>query len=374
MPIADLSVVIANRNHAKHLPRALDAVLTQSVLPREVIVLDDYSTDNSLQVIEKYSRRYSGIIRFVRNESHCGVTESYNRLFSIASGRYILPGGADDYILPGFLHKAMELLARNPHAGLCVANGSCTEGESGPLIDNNPGWCEGPRYFSPNEVCRKVWHALPASAVIIRRDALLDAGGYRTELAWYSDWFAFLTVAFRHGVVHIPETLGIRVVRPSSYSANARSSLENVEILGEFLEFMTNAEFADVAPYFRRNGAACHFGSDLIRAAARRADHLDPAILGLLIGFSPNVYDNLANDSNTAVRQIANVFSAGHWRELLSRRADLEVENQRLIEEIQLARLRVIPQGFAHKLRWIGNKIRMRLRKSMGLHPMGSYR
>ena len=50
MPTADLSVVMANRNHARQLPRALDAVLSQSVRPREVIVLDDDSTDDSVRV------------------------------------------------------------------------------------------------------------------------------------------------------------------------------------------------------------------------------------------------------------------------------------------------------------------------------------
>ena len=91
MPTADMSVVIANRNHARHLPRALDAVLSQSLRPREVIVLDDASTDDSLRVLESYSRRFD-CVRVVRNECHRGVTESYNRGFALAAGKYVLPG------------------------------------------------------------------------------------------------------------------------------------------------------------------------------------------------------------------------------------------------------------------------------------------
>jgi glycosyltransferase involved in cell wall biosynthesis len=373
MPIADLSVVIANRNHAQHLSRALDAVLSQSVRPLEVIVLDDASTDRSREVIERFARRHSNV-RVEWSNVQRGVTATYNRGFGLACGRYILPGAADDYILPGFIEKAFDQFARHPHAGLCVAHGSCTEGDDGPLIVNDPGWCERPTYFSPEDLCRRVWHSLPVSAIIVRRDALLAAGGYRTELAWYSDWFAFLVVAFRQGAIHIPETLGIHVVLPESYATNSCHGKKNIHILGHLLELLTSPGFADVAPAFRRNGAACHFGPDFIRAAAERADAHDPAILGFLTGFSPEVYEELACDSNSRVSELATVFLREPWRELIGRRADLEAENRRLVEEIQLTRLRAAPPGALGKLNWAAGLLRRRLRKAVGLHPAGRFR
>ena len=123
-----------------------------------------------------------------------------------------------------------------------------------------------------------------------------------------------LVVAFRFGVIHIPETLGVHVVHPDSYSANARSGPEHVRVLGAFLDNLTSPGYADVAPYFRRNGAACHFGPDLLRAAALRADRFEPTILGLLTGFNPDVYEQLAGDENLAVRQLTAVFLQDPWR------------------------------------------------------------
>ena len=127
---------------------------------------------------------------------------------------------------------------RHPRAGVCVAFGSCTEGDGGPLIVNDPGWCDRPTYFTPEELCRRLWHTLPVSAIIVRRDAAMAAGGYRPELAWYSDWFAFLVVAFRHGVIHLPETLGVHVLHPNSYPANARTGPENIRVLGALLDLL----------------------------------------------------------------------------------------------------------------------------------------
>ncbi len=108
--------------------------------------------------------------------------------------------------------------------------------------------------------------------MVCRREPLVKVGGLLPDLAWYSDWFAFLTIAFRHGACHVPETLAVRVLREASYSADAGQSSKNVEVLGAFLERITSSEFADVAPFFRRNGAATFHGTDLLRAAARRAD------------------------------------------------------------------------------------------------------
>jgi glycosyltransferase involved in cell wall biosynthesis len=373
MPTADLSVVMANRNHARHLPRALDAVLSQSLGPREVIVLDDASTDGSLPVLERYARRYR-CVRVVRNDSHRGVTATYNRGFALATATYLLPVAADDYILPGFVEKTMAQFTRHPRAGVCVANGSCTEGDDGPLVVNDPGWCERPTYFTPDELGRRVWHTLPVSALVVRRDAALAAGGFRPELAWYSDWFMDLVVAFRHGAIHIPETLGVHVVNSDSYSANARSGPDHVRVLGALLDLFTAPDYADVAPYFSRNGAACHFGPDLIRAAARRPDRHQPHLLGFLAGFTPEVYDRLADDLDPAVREVAAVFRQYPWRELIARRADLEAENQRLVEEIQLTRLRAAPPGAIGKVRWAAELVRRRLRKAIGLHPAGRFR
>jgi len=194
-------------------------------------------------------------------------------------------------------------------------------------------------------------------------------------LAWYSDWFAFLVVAFRHGIVHIPETLGVHVLNPGSYATNARTGPENVRILGALLDLLMSPEYADVAPYFRRNGAACHFGPDLLRAAALRADRGEVSVRSLIAGFAPEVYETLANTGeDAAVRELAAVYLQDPWREVIARRADLEAENRRLVEEIQLTRLRVAPPGMLGKVQWAGRLLRRRLRNAVGLHPAGRFR
>jgi hypothetical protein len=73
-----VSVLLCNYNHARYLADSLSAICNQTRLPEEVIVLDDGSSDNSLEVIEDFARRYS-FIRVLKNEINRGLLYSINR-------------------------------------------------------------------------------------------------------------------------------------------------------------------------------------------------------------------------------------------------------------------------------------------------------
>ncbi len=361
MSTADLTVILANYNHARYLPRALDAILSQSIRPRELLVLDDASTkDNSLEVLDGYARR-DPIVRVIRNEKNLGVVPTYNKGVGLATTEYLLLAAADDYLLPGFIEKSIAQLAANRQAGLCFAYDSFTVGDGGPVQANPSGWCPAPAYFEPEEVCRLMRAVIPGHAVMCRRRALLEAGGYLPELAWYSDWFAFVTIAFRHGACHIPETLAIRVLLDEGYSANARHGPRNVEILGAFLDRITSPAYADVMPYFRRNGAATFFGTDLVRAAARRADRWQPQVLGFLNGFAPEQYEELLVDADPAVCELAAFFLGPFWRHFAEKRSQKENEIILLREELERTNKRLPPPGALGKLRWLAGHVAKRI-------------
>jgi glycosyltransferase involved in cell wall biosynthesis len=363
MRTADLSVVLPNYNHARFLPRALDAILSQGRPAREVLVIDDASTDDSVSVIEGYAREHP-TIRLVRNERNLGVVGAMNRGVELASSTYLLFAAADDYVLPGFFERAFDLLDAHPHAGLCSALDSCQFGEGG-RIDPNPrsGWARA-GYFTPDEVCRHLHHTIPGHATICRRDALVNQGCFRPELRWYCDWFALVSVAFRHGACHLPETLAIRVLLPENYSAGAKPGRENVAVLAAFLDLVTGPEFEDVAPLFRRNGTAAFFGTDLLRAAAKRPDRWRPEVLGFLNGFSPEQYEQLLADPDPAVGELAAFFLGPFWKQAAARWAEREAELERLKDELAATRRMMPPPGVRGKLRWLAGLLRRRLRRT----------
>src|SRR5437762_2359536 len=95
MSLPTLSVVVPNYNHAHYLPKCLAAILGQSLPPTEVIMIDDGSTDNSLEVLGQLAREHPNL-HVHRNERNRGVVWTANRGIDLAQGDYLFFTAADD--------------------------------------------------------------------------------------------------------------------------------------------------------------------------------------------------------------------------------------------------------------------------------------
>jgi len=350
-----ITAVIANYNHAGYLPRCLSALLAQTVPATEILVVDDASTDGSLAVLDDFARR-NATVRVIRNEQNLGVCGAFNRGIAEAKGRYCFLGAADDYTLPTLFEKLSAALAAHPHAGVAFGYDSHKHGEDGPLIENPSGWCDRPTFFPPADVATNLRCNLPGHAILIDTADLRAVGGFRSELRWYSDWFAWLVTAFRRGAVHVPECLSVRVLLPQAYSVKPKPRDVHTEVLGKVFDLLRSPDFADVAGFFRASGAMSYFGTDVLRAAARREDRFTPDILGFLGGFTQEQYREAATDENERVQQLAGIFSQPNYcpaaDEFRQRQAELE-HTQR----------RIPPPGMWGKLRWIGGAVRRKVFK-----------
>jgi len=79
MPEPTLTAGFPNYNHSHYLPQAIEAILSQSRPPDEFIIVDDASTDNSVEIIESYARQDSRL-RLVRHEHNQGAVASLDRV------------------------------------------------------------------------------------------------------------------------------------------------------------------------------------------------------------------------------------------------------------------------------------------------------
>lgn len=116
-----LSVIIPNYNHARYLEQRLDSVFNQTYQNFEVIILDDHSTDNSLEIIEKYKDN-PHLSRIVVNEANSGsVFKQWEKGINLAKGELIWIAESDDYceynlleeLVNTFKHKKGTVLAYN---------------------------------------------------------------------------------------------------------------------------------------------------------------------------------------------------------------------------------------------------------------------
>lgn len=106
-----ITAVIPNYNYARYLDERIDSILCQTYPVSEIIILDDCSQDNSVQVIEKrINNNTTGIpIRFIRNEKNSGsVFAQWQKAFNLAKGDYVWIAEADDSCNEKFLETVMK--------------------------------------------------------------------------------------------------------------------------------------------------------------------------------------------------------------------------------------------------------------------------
>ena len=256
MNLPTLSVIMPNYNHAHYIGEQLQAILDQSFRPIEVIVVDDASTDNSIETVEDFSSKY-GIVRLLKNEQNQGVVFSLNRALDVASGDYVYACSADDLVLPGLFEKSMTLLAQYPEANLCCSHPAFLDDTTG-VIDKHEDWyhlSDRACYVSPEELIKVVgpdglWIA--GHTCIAKREPFIEAGKYIPELKWHCDWFAFHVIAFRSGICYTPEALAALRILSSSYSAaGTKDPLAQNEVIKYLVTLLKSEQYHDVLTSFR---------------------------------------------------------------------------------------------------------------------------
>lgn len=99
-----ISVALASYNGGNYLKEQLESIYTQSLLPNEVIVCDDCSTDNSIEILNEYKEKHC--LRYFINEKNLGFVKNFEKAISLCSGDYIALSDQDDVWLP----KKIEIL------------------------------------------------------------------------------------------------------------------------------------------------------------------------------------------------------------------------------------------------------------------------
>lgn len=319
---ADLSVVMPTYKHAHVLPRALTALLTQSVRPREVIVVNDASPDDTPSVLDRFSN--DPALRVIHNECNRGTNESVRIGVAAAQGKYLYCTASDDYVLPGFVEKMVGVLENHPQAGLSCAWFSLVSEATGEVRPNPSGWCDAPRYFTPVELAAFMGHyCIPGHTTVLKRSSFDAAGGFLSDLQWHSDWFLNFVVAFREGMCHVPDMVALLTESAGSYAAEGLRSEREVAAVNAIFNRLLSPDYADVAPWFARCGVLSIFGPPVLRAAVGRNDLWTKPLLTLLNCLTTEEYEALAENNNPAVRDLATFFLGRFWREVRERRLAL---------------------------------------------------
>lgn len=207
-----VSVLIPNYNHSKFLDERIQSVLNQKYQNFEVIVLDDYSTDNSKNVIEKY-RSNPKISHIIYNESNSGSTfKQWNKGFKLCKGDYIWIAESDDVADSYFLSSIINAITTTENCVIAFTNSHFINSES--EIINYKDHTKRLKGLSINgtDFVRKymlgINNIYNASSAVFKKEVLnkIDSSLY-TQFKASGDRLFWILVSLQGNVCYIPEKL-----------------------------------------------------------------------------------------------------------------------------------------------------------------------
>lgn len=211
--IPHVSVIVAAYNAAETLDEALTSVADQTYRDFELIVADDGSTDATPELLAKYAAMWPWMTWF--RQENAGVATARNRAIERARGELIAFQDADDIWLPGKLAEQVPLLDQNPATDLVFADSTFFPPDpisSGSLFQQKPP--------QRGRVLHKLLMGcfVLMGTVVVRKSAIIEAGGFVDGQTPFSDVDLILRVAEQHDFDYVDKVLMRWRVRPESLS------------------------------------------------------------------------------------------------------------------------------------------------------------
>ena len=231
----NISVVIPLYNKEREVERALLSVVNQSIAPREIIVVDDGSTDGSRAVVERVMAEYpEARIRLIV-QPNGGVSNARNRGISEAQGEFVALLDADDEWLSGYVGEVCRLMEYYPDGDVySTAFDICYGGER---VSASVPAEEG--YIDPAvEALARRYPVIPSTATL-RRSAVLACGGFPEGMRIGEDQWLWVRLRQRGSrFVFSP----MRLVRYSKEASNRSAAIYRSEQTEHSIAELYNAE------------------------------------------------------------------------------------------------------------------------------------
>jgi glycosyltransferase involved in cell wall biosynthesis len=238
--VMKISVVIPLYNKIDCIEKTVNTIFSQSFQPNEIIIVDDGSTDGSYEKVLSLNIHQSKIIR----QNNSGVSVARNKGVEESAGDWIAFLDADDEWMPGYLEAMSNLNKKYPECNILATSyylensqKARTEiklnkikftGTSG-ILDN---------YF---EVASCSHPPLWTSAVVVRKSALLEAGGFPEGVSAGEDLLTWARLALKNKIAYSKIPLSVFIQDPAHTYDNIPNRIPQMpDLVGSQLEKLSD--------------------------------------------------------------------------------------------------------------------------------------
>jgi glycosyltransferase involved in cell wall biosynthesis len=199
VPAPSISVIVTVFNRERYIEQALESILSQTLTSLELIVVDDGSTDSTVERVLGFS---DPRLRLIRHERNLGIPAARNSGLCAAEGEFVAWLDSDDVALPTRLEQQIDFLTRNPSValvGCCASKVSATGAR-----------LRGVRVPPLDHQAIKAWLLFRTAfqqSSITGRTEILKQYPYRQEFPVCEDVDMFVRIAADHEVANMPAVL-----------------------------------------------------------------------------------------------------------------------------------------------------------------------
>ncbi len=179
-----VSVIVTSYNYAGYIGQTINSILSQTHKHCELIICDDCSSDNSLDIIRSF---HDSRITLIVSERNQGACAAYNRAYAFCKGRYISCIDSDDYIAPDKFEKQVKFMESHPDIDICGTFISEVDEEGKPIHSIHEEWfnctidlSEPSSWVLQNRLCH--------SSVIMKKTVHDSVGEFNDDLIYSPDY------------------------------------------------------------------------------------------------------------------------------------------------------------------------------------------
>ncbi len=212
-----VTIVVPCYNHAKYIEETIKSIVNQTYKNIELIVIDDGSKDNSVQVIKSLVKVYD--FTFIARENR-GLSKTLNEGINLAKGKYFSACASDDKLVLNKIELQVAFMEQNSNCGMCYAKTIFFDDEGNEQKENiskpKSGWIF-------NELLAE--NFIPAVTQFIRKDVLLKVGKFDETLK-IEDWDMWLRIAKEYKIGYVDKYLAYYRRHDDNVSKNAHLMIE----------------------------------------------------------------------------------------------------------------------------------------------------
>lgn len=227
MKNSKVSVCIPTYNGEIYIKKTMESILDQTYRNIEIIIVDDGSTDKTLEIISTYN---DSRIKIIKNEKNLGMVNNWNKCFEYVNGEYILFLFQDDIISKDAVERKVSILDNNSDVVMVCSATS--------VIDENDNIKLKRRSFKKDiiidgrKVIRKSFRKKnifgEPSNIMYRKDICDKIGKFNTELVYTPDWEYSLRVLKYGKMAYIDDVLTYFRISKSSMTRNLLKKQDNI--------------------------------------------------------------------------------------------------------------------------------------------------